>query len=447
LIALTHLVQSIAALICHVEMTRSGCPLAIPVLLFLLIDVTICNGKARSVIDTVFVIHYHQNLAYGFVRLLESELKHITSVIDHAVTSRVVVMLCCSLTLTLVGCKKNESAATSVSETPTAVELAATDVVVAESRTLQPSTAISGTLQALRSTTVQPQSPAVVLSVLADDGDQVHRGDTLVTLNTQDSQSRLAQAQANLAGANAQLILARSVRDRNAGLYKKGFVSQLEYERSTADANAQQESVRAQEALLSISQKAVNDAVIRAPIDGVVSTRRVEAGQTVSAGQTLMEIIDPAVLELKGTAPTQAQSILRVGQTVRFQIQGLAQQSFEGQVSRINPQIDTASRTLTFYARVNNDKGALRSGLFAEGVLQHGQAQQGVAVPQQAIQGTDKPFVWVIRSQKLNRQPVRVLSEDPVSGWVLISDVQVGETIAKLSLADGAQDRTAHITK
>jgi hypothetical protein len=34
-----------------------------------------------------------------------------------------------------------------------------------------------------------------------------------------------------------------------------------------------------------------------------------------------------------------------------------------------------------------------------------------------------------------------------VSGWVLISDVQVGETIAKLSLADGAQDRTAHITK
>jgi hypothetical protein len=55
--------------------------------------------------------------------------------------------------------------------------------------------------------------------------------------------------------------------------------------------------------------------------------------------------------------------------------------------------------------------------------------------------------VWVIRNQKLTRQPIQVISQDPVSGWSLVSDVQAGETIAKLSLAEGAEGRTAHITK
>ncbi|MEY2864280.1 MAG: nodulation protein [Pseudomonadota bacterium] len=374
-------------------------------------------------------------------------MKYVASVVDPAITARLAVLLCCGLATALVGCKNNASTTPQSAQAPASIELAAADVVTAEKRTLQPSIAISGTLQALHSTTVQPQSAAIVLSVLADDGDQVQQGQALVTLNTQDSQSRLAQAQANLAAASAQLILARSVRDRNGALYKKGFVSQLEYERSTADANAQQESVNAQTALVAISQKAVNDAVIRAPMSGVVSSRRVEAGQTVAAGQTLMEIIDPTVMELKGTAPTQAQPFIQEGQTIRFNIQGLPQQSFEGKIHRINPQIDPASRTLIFYARVNNTQRLLRAGLFAEGVLQHGTAQQGVALPQQAIQGGDQPFVWVIRNQKLTRQPTQLISQDPVSGWALVSDIQAGETIAKLSLAEGAQGRTAHITK
>ena len=139
------------------------------------------------------------------------------------VTLRVAALMCCCLTATFAGCSKQKNEPPTV-VAPTAIELAASDVVTAETRSIQTSTAVSGTLQALRSTTVQPQAPAMVLSVLADDGDTVQRGQKLVTLNTQDSQSRLAQAQANVASANAQLLLARSVRDRNASLYQKGFV-------------------------------------------------------------------------------------------------------------------------------------------------------------------------------------------------------------------------------
>lgn len=379
--------------------------------------------------------------------LLELELKDVASIIRPTATLGVSFLLCGCLTTLLVGCQP-KSEAEQTTKAPIEIELAPADIVLAESRTLSPSTAVSGSLQAVRSTSVQPQGAATVLSVLAEDGDRVRRGEPLVTLNTQDSQSRLAQAEANLAGANAQLILARSVRDRNAQLYNKGFVSQMEYERSAADASAQQESVKAQQAMVAISRKAVSDAVIRAPLDGVVSSRRVEPGQTVSPGQSLMEIIDPSLLELKATAPAQAQSMLHVGQQVVFSVQGLEGQTFTGQINRVNPMADMMSRTLTFYARVNNPNNVLRAGLFAEGVLQHGQPQAGVALPIQAIQGNaaDQRFVWVVRDNKLTKQNVTIRSEDPVSGWALVSDVKAGETVAKLALAEGARGRTVRLT-
>jgi RND family efflux transporter MFP subunit len=381
------------------------------------------------------------------VGLLELELKDVASIIRPTVTLGGSLLLCVCLSTLLVGCQPT-SEAEQTTKAPTEIELAPADIVLAESRTLSPSTAVSGSLQAVRSTSVQPQGAATVLSVLAEDGDRVRRGEPLVTLNTQDSQSRLAQAEANLAGANAQLILARSVRDRNAQLYNKGFVSQMEYERSAADASAQQESVKAQQAMVAISRKAVSDAVIRAPLDGVVSSRRVEPGQTVSPGQSLMEIIDPSLLELKATAPAQAQSMLHVGQQVVFSVQGLADQTFNGQINRVNPVADMMSRTLTFYARVDNPNNVLRAGLFAEGVLQHGQPKTGVALPTQAIQSNaaGQRFVWVVRDNKLTQQNVTIQSEDPISGWALVSDITAGETVAKLSLAEGARGRTVRLT-
>jgi RND family efflux transporter MFP subunit len=257
----------------------------------------------------------------------------------------------------------------------------------------------------------------------------------------------LAQAQANLASVKAQLIVVQNLRDRNAKLFKKGFVSEMEYERSVADAQAQQENLNAQQAMVEIAQKGIRDSVIRAPMSGMVARRLVEPSQAVNAGQTLLEIVDPSTLELKATAPAYTQNQLKVGQAIVFRIQGLADQQFSGTISRINPVANNQSRTINLYAKVDNQTQQLRAGLFAEGSIQIGQQRQGTVLPVQAIQSlpNQPSMVWVIRQGQLQPQPVQIIDTDTVSGLALVSGVHVGEQVTTIRLAEGAKGRAVKV--
>ncbi|MCV9925985.1 efflux RND transporter periplasmic adaptor subunit, partial [Acinetobacter baumannii] len=136
----------------------------------------------------------------------------------------------------------------------------------------------------------------------------VQKGQVLVRLNNQDNAARLAQAQANLASTQAQANLAKSMVQRKNRLLDQGFISKVEYEQSLVDYQAQLENVRAQQANVDIAEKADRDGTILSPISGVITQRQVEPGQTVSAGQTLFEIIDPSRLEIQAKIPSDLQA-------------------------------------------------------------------------------------------------------------------------------------------
>jgi RND family efflux transporter MFP subunit len=360
---------------------------------------------------------------------------------------RTVVIIGCLLSpLGLVGCQRDQSAPRSTKQTRV-LELSQRDVVTAKIQTLQSSAAISGTLQALESTTLQAQVAATIQHINIREGDIVKRGDVLMTLHNSDLQARLAQAQANLASVHAQLSIAQSLRDRNAKLFKKGFVSEIEYERSVADANAQQENAHAQQAMVNIAQKGITDSIIRAPMSGLVARRLVEPSQAVNIGQTLLEIVDPSVLELKASAPATTQQQLTVGQSLEFRVQGSTQQRFTGTISRINPVANSQSRTIHLYARVENTHQQLRAGLFAEGIIQLGQARKGVVLPLQAIQrqADQSTMVWVIRQGLLQPQIIQTIDTDAVSGLALVTGIQAGEQVTLIRLAEGAKGRQVKI--
>ena len=203
------------------------------------------------------------------------------------------------LAVFITACQPAHDNAESQAASPPALELNQADLVQATEQSLSASTQITGSLHATRQSSVHAQGNAIVQSILANNGDAVQKGQVLVTLNDQDNRARLAQAQASLAQARAQQILSNSIRDRNIQLYRKGFLSEIELERSKADALAQQEQVNAQRALLQISEKALQDAVLRAPLSGVVTDRLIDVGQTVASGQNLLSIVDPSSLELQ----------------------------------------------------------------------------------------------------------------------------------------------------
>lgn len=372
-----------------------------------------------------------------------------------------------SALVTMNGCQKQQAAdskspsSAQNSQTSTAsattqianneIQLLAADVITAKSDKFEPSVTVTGTLQPSDHTVVQSTVNAQVQQVLADVGKSVTQGQPLVQLDISDSKNQLAQAQADVAAAQAQAIVANKLADRNKTLLEQGFVSQLEYERSVADAIAQRESIKAKQAQLNSAKKLFGDTTIYAPTTGIISSRNVNIGQVVTPNQALMEIIDPNKLEFAANVPSEAQAQLQIGQNVPFTIANQPQQ-FVGQISRISPQVDAATRQLTIYVAVkpSQHNSGLRPGMYATGKLNYGQAQVGVLVPMSAVvldsvnqaktknattPALDTGKILIVGNDNvITKQPITVLKRHEDTSQYLISGIAPNTTVIVANL-------------
>ncbi len=336
------------------------------------------------------------------------------------------------------------------------IQLLAADVITAKADRFEPSVTVTGTLQPSDHTVVQSTVNAQVQQVLADVGKTVAKGEPLVRLDISDSKNQLAQAQADVAAAQAQAIVANKLAERNKILLEQGFVSQIEYERSVADSIAQREAIKAKQAQLSSAQKMFGDTTIYAPTTGIVSSRSVNVGQVVTQNQALMEIIDPNKLEFAANVPSEAQTQLQLGQQVPFTISNQTNQ-YIGQISRISPQVDAATRQLTIYIAVKPSQRnlGLRPGMYATGKLNYGVAQVGVLVPMSAVvlesrakgaankptdQSATNPtleagtILVVSKDNVITKQPIKVLKHLDDTSQYLIAGIEPNTTVIVANL-------------
>lgn len=340
------------------------------------------------------------------------------------------------------------------------IALIGDDITTAKAERYQPSTTVTGTLQNAEQTAVQSTVNAQVQQVLADVGSAVKQGQPLVILDIADTQNQLAQAEADVASAEAQAKVADTLAQKNKMLLDKGFVAQIEYDRSVADAIAQQQAVVAKRAQLANIKKRFGDTTIKAPSDGVIASRSVDVGQVVAPNQTLMQIVNPDKLEFAANVPSEAQSQLSVGQSVPFSVGRQTDRStqeaggaslttpstapYVGQISRIAPQVDPTSRQLTIYVAVQPNKD-LRAGMFATGTLSYGQVQTGVLLPATAVRldsATAAPtttpqigMVWVIgQDHRLRHQPVTIIRQDAPTNQYLVSGIEAGTVVTTVPL-------------
>ena len=333
------------------------------------------------------------------------------------------------------------------------------DVITAKAERYQPNVLVTGTLQANQRTAVQSTVNAQVIRVLADVGQAVRQGDALIQLDNRNSQDQVAQARADLAAAQAQASVSTSLAQKNKRLFEQGFVSQIEYERSLAEATAQQEAVKARQAQLNSVQRLSQDTIITAPSAGVVGSRSVNVGQVVAPNQPLMEIIDTSQLEFAANVPSEAQDQLQIGQSVPFTV-GNNPTNFVGQISRIAPQVDPVTRQLTIFVKVKpvQNGTSLKAGQFATGHVDYGQIQVGVLVPMSAVSLspnapasqtsgslglTDKTattasdnaapntgMVWVVgKDKRLSQQSVHIIRRDDANSQYLVEGIEQGTVV------------------
>ena len=334
------------------------------------------------------------------------------------------------LCILVSACQKSETENKTIASEK--VELIQQDLVTPQQGSAISKTAFTGTVRAVNQSSIQAQVTATATSVYVKIGDSVQRGQTLLRFNNQDNAARLAQARANLAATQAQANQARNMMQRKKRLLDQGFISQVEYEQSQLDYRAQMENVRAQQANVDIALKADQDGTITSPIHGVITQRQVEPGQTVAAGQTLFEIVDPNQLEIQAKLPSDLQAALKIGQKIEYQLQGQAT-TFNAQISRVSPVADLASRQIEFFATPLERLPSLSIGAFVDGYILANSTISGQIIPLNTIHDIqNKPYVWVIRDQKIARVDITVLEQRYSDNTAVIQGLQNNDLVSRV---------------
>jgi membrane fusion protein (multidrug efflux system) len=241
-----------------------------------------------------------------------------------------------------------------------------------------------GTLVAIEGVDVTPQVGGLVTDYFFESGQDVEKGQKLVKLDTSVEEADLADHKATLVQANLDL-------ERHARLVKTSAVSQAALDAALAKRDSAAALVQKTEAL--IAQKN-----IAAPFAGRLGLRRVERGQYVSPGQSLvwLQSLDPIWVDFP--VPEADVGKLAIGSDIELTTDAFRGETFKGEVEAFDAKLGSDTRTLMVRARLPNPERKLLPGMFANVAVLAGGAKEYVTVPRTAVTyGLYGDSVWVVK--------------------------------------------------
>jgi RND family efflux transporter MFP subunit len=326
-------------------------------------------------------------------------------------------MLPCAL---LVSACKAE-AEKSAESAPEVVQVGSENVVPVTTGMVVVGPIISGELKAEKEATVRAEVGGSMVEVAVLEAQAVQKGGLLGRIETRTLEDAKQSASSAVRSAENQLSVARREAERTEKLVNAGALAARDLDVVHNSVSAAEAQVADAKARLASADRALGDTVIRAPFQGIVSRRTVNAGDVVSVGTELFTIIDPSSMRLEASVPSDDLRALRVGAVVEFTVRGY-DTSFHGRIERIAPQADATTRQVPIYVSIPNVGNRLVAGLFAEGRVVS-QSASGIVVPTNAVNMTDASMPWVLRvtNGKTERVNVRLGLRDPRSELVNVA--------------------------
>lgn len=298
----------------------------------------------------------------------------------------------------------------------------------AAAREVERTVSVVGTLAANEQTELASESEGQIISVDADLGDRVRKGQVLAAVRSDVLEAQVREADASLAKAAADEQRAQPLRDQ-------GIISPQEYEKVRTEAAVE----RARRDRLRIQ---LERAAIRAPFDGSISARLVNLGDYVRAGTVTYRLVQDDPLKFRGEVPERDVPSIAPGQEVRISVDPYPGETFLGRVSRVGSASDPTARALAFEVLVPNGDHRIRPGFFGHGDVVVRHDERAVAVPRNAITtfaGVTK--VFVVEDGIAHGRPVTI-GVDLGDGWVEVTQGvtrgQVVVTSGLSRLTDGA---------
>jgi membrane fusion protein, multidrug efflux system len=336
------------------------------------------------------------------------------------------------LALAVAACNKGPDAGKTGAVNTAPLILSAEDLHTVRSSALASGPAITGSIQPERRADLRAEIQSVVLQVLKENGDAVRRGDVLVRLDDTAIRDSLASAEATLRAATQAFEQSGRQLERMKTLRGSGMTSAQALEDAEIRRNTTQSEVEAARARMVLARQQLQRTEVRAPFDGVVSDRKVSAGDTAQIGKELLKVIDPTSMRFEALVSADHVGEVKAGQAVHFRVHGYGEQEFAGKVRRLNPSANPTTRQVEMLVDFVGEKQPRLAGLYAEGRVQT-ESRTSLTVPASAVvRDGDTASAWRLKDNKLQKVKLGIDQRDARTGdFVLKSGLTEGDQVIR----------------
>jgi RND family efflux transporter MFP subunit len=300
----------------------------------------------------------------------------------------------------------------------------------------------NGTVSAQQTVEVRPQISATIHSVHIKEGQFVHKGDRLFTLDTRTEAANLSKAEAQLVKDRADLANAERNLERQRELFLQKYISQAAFDTAQNQVDGLRAQLAVNQAAVETSRVSRSFGEIVAPIAGRTGAIAVYPGSLVQPnGAALVSITQIDPINVSFTLPENELAALQQARAkgrvaVSAVPDAAGQKARKGWLSFVDNAVDTASGTIRVKAEFPNADNQLWPGMFVSVALAPRMLPAALTVPVQAVQiGPERKFLYVIGADStVTSVPVSVrLIQD---GFAVIEGVAAGTRV----VVEGAQN-------
>lgn len=287
-----------------------------------------------------------------------------------------------------------------------------------------------GNVQAQREVNLSFRIGGRLAERLVEVGDVVRPGQLVARLETQDEESGMQSARAQLNAARALQIEASNNFVRMRDLVEQNAVSRALFDQAQANRRAAESQVESAQAQLNLAQNRLEYTRLVSDVGGVVTAQGAEPGEVVSAGRMIAQVAGEGARDAVFDVPARIKDNAARDATVEVLLTADPNVRTSGRVREVSPRADAVTGTFRVRVALADPPAAMRLGTTVTGRLPLS-ATVGIAVPTTAVMRSGRePAVWVVdpKAKTVSMRAIRIQSSDPYE-VVVASGLKAGDTV------------------
>ena len=238
-----------------------------------------------------------------------------------------------------------------------------------------------------------------VKQVLFEDGQQVTKGQPLVTLDDTDLQTRLKTAEIDLNKLELELASKENDYYTAKELYENGACSKHDYDSAKLIYQTMLSSVESKKVDIQDIQNSITDSVIKAEITGEIGNKSISIGQYVNTGTTIATVQNNSSIKARIQLLQEDLNKVSVGQQVGLKLSENDESTFSGVVENVATSADSDTRIFECLIRFDNTQHELNAGISAYVQIPNNDSKKVLAIPTSAVIGSDGEYA-VLKVEK-----------------------------------------------